>query len=136
MTCNDWSFDVKFSFPLLFTRDVFSPDNQLLADLLAPQHHEPDARAVIYIDASVTEGRTTLIRDIHAWFATQTPRRLHLAAAPEIVAGGEALKQDLSIVERFARTCIDLGLCRHSYVITIGGGAVLDAIGQIGRAHV
>lgn len=125
----DWSFAVDFRFPVLFTRDVFAGDNATLADLMAPAEGLPVARAVVYVDAALLAARPTLVRDIHAWFSVQAGRRIALAAAPEAVDGGEAAKGGLAIVERVARTCVDLGLCRHSYVIIIGGGAVLDAIG-------
>jgi 3-dehydroquinate synthase len=46
-----------------------------------------------------------------------------------IIAGGEEAKSDLSLVERVARSCVEVGLCRHSYILIIGGGAVLDAVG-------
>lgn len=126
---NDWSFTVDYRFPVLFTRDVFAGDNAVLADLMAPADDLPVARAVVYADAAVLSARPTLTRDIHAWFAAHAHRRIALAAAPEAVDGGEAAKGGLAIVERVARTCVDLGLCRHSFIIIIGGGAVLDAIG-------
>lgn len=125
----DWSFSVDYRFPVVFTRDVFAADNAVLADLMAPAAGLPVARAMAYIDAAVLAARPGLVRDIHAWFSAHAERRLALAAAPEVVDGGEAAKSGLALVERVARTCVDLGLCRHSYVVIIGGGAVLDAIG-------
>lgn len=125
----DWSFDVPYRFPLVFTRDAFAADNAVLAGLMAPGADEPDARAIVYVDAAVLGSRPTLIRDIHAWFAGRSRERIHLAAAPEAVDGGETAKSGLAVVERVARTCVDLGLCRHSYVLILGGGAVLDAVG-------
>lgn len=126
----DWSFSVGYSFPLHVTRDVFAPDNALLATVMAPAGRaEPPARAMVYLDAAVAAAQPHLARAIHAWFSLHADRGIALAAAPETVAGGEAAKDGLAIVERVARTCVDLGLCRHSFIITIGGGAVLDAVG-------
>jgi 3-dehydroquinate synthase len=45
------------------------------------------------------------------------------------VAGGELAKESLAVVERVARDVTDHGLCRHSWIVIIGGGAVLDAVG-------
>lgn len=126
---DDWSFAVDFSFPLLFTRDAFAVDNTTLAGLMAPAAEAPDSRAVVFVDSAVLAARPTLVRDIHAWFAAQASRRLHLAAAPEAIDGGEIAKSGLGVIERVARLGVDLGLCRHSYIIIIGGGAVLDAVG-------
>jgi len=129
MSTPDWTFSVGFRFPVIFTRDAFAADNDTLAGLMAAETDGPVARAVVYVDAAVMRARPTLGRDIHAWSAAHTDRRISLAAAPVEVDGGEAAKSGLAIVERVARTCVDLGLCRHSYVIIIGGGAVLDAVG-------
>jgi len=129
MTQSDWSFGVDFRFPVVFTRDAFALDNAVLVDLMAPAEGSPAARAVVFVDAAVVAARPGLVRDIHAWFAAHAARRISLAAAPEPIAGGEAAKHGLAIVERVARTGVDLGLCRHSYVLIIGGGAVLDAVG-------
>ena len=129
MSTPDWSFAVDFRFPVAFTRDVFAPDNATLADLMAPTDDLPVARAVVFIDAAVVAAKPGLVRDIHAWFAANTHRRIALAAAPETIDGGEASKQGLAIVERVARIGVDLGLCRHSYVLILGGGAVIDAVG-------
>jgi 3-dehydroquinate synthase len=126
---HDWTFAVDFGFPVRFTRDVFAGDNLTLAELMGPPVGQPVARALVYVDAALLAARPTLNRDIHAWFSGQSARRIALAAAPEAVDGGEAAKHGLAIVERVARTCVDLGLCRHSYIIIIGGGAVLDAVG-------
>ncbi len=123
------SFQVDYAFGVHFTRDVFAPDNQILADVLAPPANHRPARALVYIDERVTTAFPGLVRQIHAWFALQESRGIRLAAAPELVTGGEAAKASLALVERVGRTCHDLGICRHSYIVIIGGGAVLDAIG-------
>ena len=129
MQQRDWGFAVDFHFPVSFTRDAFAPDNGVLADLMAPAADEPPSRAVVFIDTAVLAARPGLVRDIHAWFAAHADRRIALAAAPEPISGGEAAKQGLAVVERVARVGVDLGLCRHSYVLIIGGGAVIDAVG-------
>ena len=129
MTTPDWTFAVNFRFPVVFTRDAFAQDNTALADLMSPAEGLPISRAVVFVDQSLLLVRPGLIRDIHAWFAAQAHRHITLAAAPEPVDGGEAAKNGLAIVERVARLGVDLGLCRHAYVIIIGGGAVLDAVG-------
>jgi len=129
MTTPDWTFAVNFRFPVVFTRDAFAQDNTALADLMSPAEGLPISRAVVFVDQSLLLVRPGLIRDIHAWFAAQAHRQITLAAAPEPVDGGEAAKNGLAIVERVARLGVDLGLCRHAYVIIIGGGAVLDAVG-------
>ncbi len=129
MTTIHLAFQVDYRFDVHVTRDVFAPDNQILADVLAPPAGDRPARALIYIDEKVLAAFPHLPRQIHAWFTVHEARGICLAAAPEIVAGGESAKGSFAIVERVGRTCHDLGICRHSYIVIIGGGAVLDAVG-------
>lgn len=129
MRGDTWAFSVEYRFPVHFTRDVFAPDHGLLAEVLVGGETGVPARALAFIDAAVHAARPSLARDIAAWFELHAGRGVALAAAPMVVPGGEALKDGLAIVERVARLAVDLHLCRHSYVLIIGGGAVLDAVG-------
>jgi 3-dehydroquinate synthase len=56
---------------------------------------------------------------------------IELACAPVAVPGGEKIKSDLHFVESVQQTLFDLHIDRHSFVIAVGGGAVLDAIGLV-----
>ena len=46
-----------------------------------------------------------------------------------VVEGGEVVKNDIHILERMLKVFHAAGLDRRSYVVVIGGGAVLDAVG-------
>ena len=129
MTTRRLSFQVEYNIHVHSARDVFSPDNTTLAQVLAPPAGARPARALVYIDERVVSAFPQLTRQIHAWFTLHESTGIRLAAAPEIVTGGEAVKGSMAIVERVGRTCFDLGICRHSYIVIIGGGAVLDAVG-------
>ncbi len=130
MTTLNQSFTVDYRFDLHFTSDCFAPDHDLLAGVLAgPTPGARPARALVYLDQGVVERSPDLPRRIHAWFGVHEPRGVSLAAVPEIVAGGEEGKLDLAIVDRIGRRAAEVGLCRHSFIIIIGGGGVLDAVG-------
>jgi 3-dehydroquinate synthase len=45
--------------------------------------------------------------------------------------GGEKIKTDLHFVETIQQRLFDLHVDRHSYVVAVGGGAVLDAVGLV-----
>jgi 3-dehydroquinate synthase len=47
------------------------------------------------------------------------------------VPGGEKIKVDLHFVEAMQRRLFEHRIDRHSYVIGIGGGAMLDAVGLV-----
>lgn len=122
-------FTVDYRFDVVFTRDVFAPDNQVLADLLAPPAGGRPSRALVYLDQGVLAADPGLPRRIHTWFSAHQAAGLRLAAEPGAVPGGETAKDSLALVERVARDASQHGLCRHSWILIIGGGAVLDAVG-------
>ncbi len=123
------SFAVRYTFAVHFTRDAFALDNDCLARALARPAPGRPARALVYVDAGVADSLPNLSRSIHAYFGAHESDGLQLAAPPQMVAGGEAAKADLSILDRVGASVAEHRLCRHSYIVAIGGGAVLDAVG-------
>lgn len=124
-----YAFTVSYELAVHSTCDAFAPDNDLLTTVLRRPSPQRSARALVYVDQGVLERCPELARRIHAWFSLHETDGVQLAAPPIAVAGGESAKQDAGIIERVGQDCADAGLCRHSYVIIIGGGAVLDAVG-------
>ncbi len=47
----------------------------------------------------------------------------------QIVPGGEAIKNDIHVLERMLKMMHAADLDRRSYVVVLGGGAVLDTVG-------
>ncbi len=118
---------VSYTLRLAFTRDAFAPDNQTLADAMPAG--SGSAQALVYLDRSVAAADPALAQRISRWFHLHQGAVPRLAALPELLDGGESAKDGWPLVERIGRTCHDLGIDRHSYVVVIGGGAVLDAVG-------
>ena len=125
------SIDVPFSVPfvqrLRFSRDILGEDRRLLAELLEP----PDgrvARAQFWLDANVAAAHSKLTRRIEG-FAEEFADRFALTGPPRIVPGGEALKNDIHVLQPMLSEFHSVRLDRSSYVVVIGGGAVLDAVG-------
>lgn len=139
-------FTVPYAYPVVFTKHLFSPDNPVLADVLAgglatPQFARPgalmrpakptrSARCVVFADGGVLAGWAELPQLIAGYFAAHD-ERLALCAPPELLPGGEACKNDPGLVERLQRRLVSLGVDRHAFVIAIGGGAVLDLVGWV-----
>jgi 3-dehydroquinate synthase len=118
--------NVPLNFDVVFTRDLFDPANQTLTETL-PKTGQA-ARASVFIDENVAKHWPDLIDRIQAW-CDANPNVLKLVSRPMVVPGGEAVKNDLLFVQRMTHQYQRFQLCRHSYVIAIGGGAVLDAVG-------
>lgn len=123
-----YRFDVHFQFRLLQTDDTFAPGNETLLDVLQTDDSRP-ARCLVFVDSGVDAADPNLVKRIHRWFTAHEAAKVQLAATPDVVTGGEAAKADWDLVELVGRRCEEHGICRHSYLIVIGGGAVLDAVG-------
>ncbi|MGE0024287.1 MAG: 3-dehydroquinate synthase, partial [Hyphomicrobium sp.] len=79
------------------------------------------------IDEGVEREMPDLKRRIASYVAARPD--LALAGPIETITGGEAAKNDPAHVARLQERFVALGLDRHSYVICVGGGAVLDLVG-------
>jgi 3-dehydroquinate synthase len=50
-------------------------------------------------------------------------------APPRLLPGGEAVKNDPALIGQMHDAILGHGIDRHSYVLAVGGGAFLDAVG-------
>lgn len=113
---------------LIFTRDVFAVGNATLANILTPREPGESVRALVFWDAGLETPFPGMGEKITRWFAAQGDR-VRLAAEPVSFSGGEAIKNDFHQLERVWSAIEKAGMCRHSYVIAVGGGALLDLVG-------
>ncbi|RZS96400.1 3-dehydroquinate synthase [Cecembia calidifontis] len=119
------AFSVHFQYKVCFTHGLFDPKNSLLADHL---RSESPARIFVVLDQGLTEAHPDLISKLEEYFDTYKKDVL-LCAAPMIVPGGEASKNDEDLVRQIVEATHLYGIDRHSYIMVIGGGAVLDMVG-------
>lgn len=123
----DQSFVVRYTFPVVFTRDVFSPHNTVLTDILLASQEKPN-RMLVVIDSNVAGSNPNLVQQIEA-FSRCSGGLIEFAAPPLIIRGGEICKNEPIEVETIRALTVKHHICRHSFIIAIGGGAVLDAAG-------
>lgn len=122
------SLCIGFEYDVWFARNVWDSRNPLLGEVLC-RSDDPAPRSVtVFVDAGVAEAHPDLTDHIASYFQ-RFGSDLRLAAPPQIVPGGEAVKNDLQHVRNAIRLFEELELCRHALVVAIGGGAVLDAVG-------
>lgn len=122
----DLQITVPFSYRLRFTDDAFDPKNHTLRSLVASG--EGAARTLVFIDDGVSAAWPTLLKDIRRYVSFNS-ETIDLIGEPQVLPGGEKAKNSREVVETVL-SAIDAGaLCRHSFVIAIGGGALLDAVG-------
>ena len=131
VTTTSWQrFAVEYAFPVSFTRDLFAPANRLLRDTLVRPEPDKRHRLVVFVDDGVLDARPDLAARIEAYTAAW-PAGLELLGEPVAVPGGERVKSDPLVVERMQRVILERHVDRHSYVVGVGGGAVLDAVGLV-----
>jgi len=123
-------FAVPYEFPVVFTEGVFDPENPALRDVLCRLEPAKRHRVVFFVDDGLNAGRAPLAEAI-AKYAQRHADVIELACPPVAVPGGEKIKSDLHFVESVQQTLFDLHIDRHSFVVAVGGGAVLDAIGLV-----
>ena len=123
-------FEVPFAFPVAFTRDLFAPDNALLADALGRLETRGRRRFAIVLDAGVVAADPSLEARVRAW-AEAHASRVELLGEPLVAPAGEALKNDPAALEPIYRLVHELGVDRHSALVGVGGGALLDAAGLV-----
>ncbi|MCA9285338.1 MAG: 3-dehydroquinate synthase [Phycisphaerales bacterium] len=123
----DAPFGVDFVHRLRFTRGLFDPANPILREVLDLDPSSP-RRTVVFVDAGVAAAWPGLSDAIQAYAAAH-PTSIRLVAPPETVAGGEAAKNSRAVVDRVLEVVHERAICRRSYVLAVGGGAMLDAVG-------
>ncbi|MFT5192740.1 MAG: 3-dehydroquinate synthase [Verrucomicrobiales bacterium] len=106
---------------VLFTQGVFDPVNDTLAGVLEGSGTE-NVKVLVFVDDQLDLGDS-----VETYF--QERSGLTLVASPISLPGGEAAKNDWSLVEFVWQAVHDHQLCRHSYIIAIGGGAIQDLVG-------
>lgn len=121
-------FEVPFEFPVVFTSDVFALDSSALIDVLTDREPSRRHRAVVVVDGGLETACPDLRKRIVAWFAHHSTR-VELLGEPVRVPGGEAAKNDPAVVDRLHALFHAHHMDRQSFVIIVGGGGVLDAVG-------
>ena len=122
------SFSVPFTYAVHFTENLFGGQNPLLREFLSQPAPTGQPRKLLFvIDSGVLDNHPTLPADIAQYVATIPAATL--ATDPISVPGGEAAKNDPALVDQLIEAVDQHSIDRHSYVVAIGGGAVLDLVG-------
>ncbi|HWG85481.1 MAG TPA: 3-dehydroquinate synthase [Deinococcales bacterium] len=119
-------FQVSYRYAVHFTRGLLDPANPLLRDTIAREGERP--KLLFVLDEGLLGPFPSLVQDAEAYCAAHADD-LDLAGLPLLVPGGEDVKRDPRHYQAVLDAIDDRGIDRHSYVVAVGGGAVLDAVG-------
>jgi 3-dehydroquinate synthase len=123
------NFKVEYNYAVFFTAELFSESNPLLKNYFANYKEEGFQRkALVVVDEGFLVHHPQLTEAINAYFSKHLPQ---ISLAPEtiVVTGGEACKNDPKLFDSLIEAVDQYGIDRHSFIIAIGGGAVLDLVG-------
>jgi 3-dehydroquinate synthase len=119
------SIQVGWQLQVFFTEDVFAPANPVLKDALADG---TPRRVLVVLEDALAQSQPNLEQQIQNYFFTHA-KQLQLVRPPLFVAGGEQSKNSITIVTDILSQIDRYHIDRHSYLITVGGGALLDVAG-------
>ncbi|HSY10523.1 MAG TPA: 3-dehydroquinate synthase, partial [Candidatus Dormibacteraeota bacterium] len=119
------SIQVGWQLRIFFTEDVFAPANPILKDALADAAPK---KVLVVLEDALAQSQPKLERQIENYFSTHTGQ-LQLVCPPLAVAGGEQSKNSITIVTDILTQIDRHHIDRQSYLIAIGGGALLDVAG-------
>jgi 3-dehydroquinate synthase len=120
-------FTVSHTYPVIFTRDVFDPANPALVEVIR-QSGRAHNRVLVVIDSEVARLNAGLLERISRYGDAHTSS-IEFVSPPFQVRGGEICKHEPLEVEKIQALVERHKICRHSFILAIGGGAVLDAVG-------
>ena len=127
------SIEVKYQLRVHFTQNVFDPANLVLRTVLTPDASSDNTglagqKALVVMDESLAAAQPDLIRRIEAYFAAHNegPK---LVCPPVVLEGGERTKNSYFHVSEIHSQIERYHIDRHSYLIAVGGGALLDVAG-------
>ena len=128
MTILHQNFQVQFSYNIIFTENLFAPENTTFLDFLQQYGNTDFRKKILFlIDEGVASAHPQIQEQIKQYFASQNT--IELTAEILILAGGEQVKNNPQYLSKTLQAIDNHGIDRHSFVAAIGGGAFLDMVG-------
>ncbi len=122
------TFSVPYTYEVFFTTHLFDSGNPLLKNYLESQAaNNLSKRLFVIADEGLIRHHPNLPAQIRHY--CETVNGFELAGDILVIPGGEAVKNDLPLFYSLVDAIDQYSIDRHSFVIGIGGGAVLDLVG-------
>lgn len=128
MSLIERSIQVGYRLRVRFTEDVFAAANPVLKSVLSEDVRGPKPKALVVLDEALARSQPELSPQIEAYF-TMHGDALELVCPPLVIEGGERTKNSYFHVSEIQSHIDRYHIDRHSYVLALGGGALLDMAG-------
>ena len=121
-------FDIRFQYNVYFTTHLFHKGNDVFRSFLREQKRGGVVPKLLFVlDNGVVEQHPALVQQIKNYFSGQPDMRL--VEEVILLPGGELTKNSPAYFEQILTAVHQHGIDRHSYLVAIGGGSVLDVAG-------
>ncbi len=111
---------------VIFTRNALAETNTALHDALTPRTPTVPPRALFVLDAGLVNAQPVLPAAVDRYTRAHN---IDHPGAPLIIPGGERCKNNPVHLGAIYAAVSDRGICRRSFIIAVGGGAILDLVG-------
>jgi 3-dehydroquinate synthase len=122
----DIDFQVPYRHRLRFTDDCLGSDWEVVESLMESSEGVA-ARVQCWVDQGVSDADSRLIEQLEERLGGSD--RLQATGPVRLLEGGEEVKNQSRWVDSVFEAIDAEGLDRRSYILVVGGGAVLDAVG-------
>jgi 3-dehydroquinate synthase len=121
------SFSVRFEYKVFFTEHLFHKDNSVFHNFLLSQKTDSTKKLLFVLDEGVIKHHPNLQQEIRDYL----DKEKSFSVVPEMIVlpGGEAAKNDETLLQQIVEAVNAYGIDRHSYLVAIGGGSILDLAG-------
>ncbi|MDD5139235.1 MAG: 3-dehydroquinate synthase [Verrucomicrobiales bacterium] len=119
------SIQAGWDLRVFFTEDVFAAGNLTLRNVLADA---ASRKVLVVIDESLAQAQPDISRQIETYFSAHADG-FQLVCSPVNITGGERAKNSYAPVAEIHSLIDRHHIDRHSYLIAVGGGALLDVAG-------
>ncbi len=119
---------VAWRHQVYFTHGVFDAENPRLREVMINGEARLPRKALLVLDEALAKAQPTLVQQIQAYFKTHADT-ISLVSPPFIIEGGERAKNAFFHVSEIHSQIDRHHIDRHSYLICVGGGALLDMVG-------
>ena len=121
-------FDIRFEYNVFFTTGLFEARNDAFRSFLRDRKHPGVIRKMLFVlDGGFVEHHPALVQQIKTYLSAESDVRL--IEEMIILPGGEVTKNSPEYFEKIVAAIHHHGIDRHSYLVAIGGGSVLDVAG-------
>ncbi|SEB39958.1 3-dehydroquinate synthase [Maribacter dokdonensis] len=121
------SFQVQYDYQLYFTSGLFALENQMFVNLIADYKDFEPVKLLFVLDDGVKHHHPSLIPQIEDY--CKAHRQTIKYTDTLVLPGGEQVKNSDKAIESVLKGVNNNKICRHSFVVVIGGGAVIDMVG-------